>query len=33
VIDTVRKLDAVHPTLALLEEKYQAAKRKYGIST
>jgi DNA-binding response OmpR family regulator len=33
VIDTVRKLDAAHPSLGLLDEKYVAAKRKYGIST
>jgi DNA-binding response OmpR family regulator/Tfp pilus assembly protein PilF len=32
-IGTIRKLDAAHPTLALLDEKYNSAKRKYGIST
>jgi DNA-binding response OmpR family regulator/Tfp pilus assembly protein PilF len=33
VIDTMRKLDATHPQLAQLTDEYQAAKRKYGIST
>ncbi|MES2758578.1 MAG: response regulator [Pseudomonadota bacterium] len=33
VIDTIRKLDAAHPSVAQLNEEYQAAKRKYGIST
>ena len=33
VIGTIRKLDAAHPSLGLLEDKYLAAKRKYGIST
>jgi tetratricopeptide (TPR) repeat protein len=32
-IETVRKLDAAHPELAVLDEEYLAAKRKYGIST
>ncbi len=33
VIATIRKLDAAHASLGLLEEKFAAAKRKYGIST
>jgi CheY-like chemotaxis protein/Tfp pilus assembly protein PilF len=33
VIATIRKLDAAHPSLGLLDEKYAAAKRKYGISS
>lgn len=33
LIDTIRKLDAVHPQLATLGEDYAATKRKYGIST
>jgi tetratricopeptide (TPR) repeat protein len=33
VLDTIRKLDPAHPQLALLNEKYLATKRKYGIST
>jgi tetratricopeptide (TPR) repeat protein len=33
LLDTIRKLDPVNPQLALLNEKYLAAKRKYGIST
>jgi tetratricopeptide (TPR) repeat protein len=33
LLDTIRKLDAAHPQLGLLNEKYLAAKRKYGIST
>jgi hypothetical protein len=33
VIATIRKLDAAHPSLGLLDEKFAAAKRKYGISS
>ncbi|MET0855806.1 MAG: response regulator [Telluria sp.] len=33
VIDTIRKLDAAHPSVAQLNDAYQGAKRKYGIST
>ena len=33
VIGTIRKLDPAHPSLGLLDEKYLAAKRRYGIST
>ena len=33
VINTIRKLDAAHPSVAQLNDEYMAAKRKYGIST
>ena len=33
LIDTIRKLDAVHPQLTTLSEEYAATRRKYGIST
>jgi Flp pilus assembly protein TadD len=32
LIGTIRKLDPAHPSLVQLDEKYSAAKRKYGIS-
>jgi tetratricopeptide (TPR) repeat protein len=32
-IDTIRKLEASHPQLEALEQDYNAAKRKYGISS
>ena len=33
LIDTIRKLDAVHPQVATLNDEYATTKRKYGIST
>ncbi len=32
-LETIRKLDAAHPALPLLQDAYSATQRKYGIST
>ncbi len=33
LIDTIRKLDPVHPKVAVLSDSYAATRRKFGIST